>query len=239
MSKKLALGSLGAVVSAVLGSGLGASVASAGPENPSDTPHVVIAESEQLVPGDTLTDWRSFSDHLAVVTVTDQRKMKPSAAEVAAGEGLIPRIIHLRVDSIMWSRPEAPDPPTSFDANFDGWEFKGDQLTPLRLRGEPMLSVGKQYVMPIVRLAENDDSASGGWSPLGTGIIPYESGVLGLGDPLITTKADAGEVWRRYYKEPAADLSDALRHTAPYPAADDRVPVLQRAKDVYRSRVGR
>lgn len=236
MSKKFALGSLAIFASASLGATIGTNVASASPESAKDKPQVVTAQSEQLIPHDKLTDWRSFSDHLVVVTVTDERKLAPSAEEIAAGEGLIPRVIDLKIDSIIWSRPGAPDAPTSITINFDGWEFKGDKLVPLRSRGEPMLSVGKKYVTPIVKLAGYDSSANNGWSPLAPdAIIPYRSGVLGVGDPLITTRADASAVWRRYYKEPVTVLSQAIRHTAPYAAANDQVPVEQRVKDVYQA----
>jgi hypothetical protein len=184
------------------------------------SPRLIIAQSDQLLPSGSLTDWSSFADHLAVVTVTGERRLAPSADEVAAGEGYIPRVITLRIDSVLWSRTNAPQVPKAFETDLDGWSFKGSAETPLRVEGEPMMTVGQQYVMPIVYLQQSKTVEVPGWSPLAPdSIIPYQAGVLGQGDSLSAKQTEADTPRAQFTGRSAGDLSAALAHTAPYPAA--------------------
>jgi hypothetical protein len=183
------------------------------------SPKLIIAQSDQLLPSEALADWSSFADHLALVTVTSERKLSPSADEVAANEGYIPRVITLRIDSVLWSRQQAPTAPAGFDVDLDGWSFHGSTLTPLRLEGEPMMPVGKQYVMPIVYLRPSRRVQLAGWSPLSPdSIIPYEAGVLGRGDVVPNRQTTTRTPRAEFDGKSAGDLSAAVGRTPPYPA---------------------
>jgi hypothetical protein len=183
-------------------------------------PRLIIAKSDQLLPSESLTDWDSFADHLAVVTLTSERKLPPTPEEIAAGEGYIPRVITLRIDSVLWSRDQAPAAPAAFEIDLDGWSFQGATLTPIRLEGEPMMNVGSQYVMPIVYLQQSKVVQVPGWSPLAPdSIIPYQSDVLGRGDVVPGNKTTAGTPRAQFDGKSAGDLGAALENTAPYPAA--------------------
>ncbi len=186
-------------------------------------PKLIVAQSDQLLPSESLTDWSSFADHLAVVTVTSERKLTPTPDEVAAGEGYIPRAITLQVNSLLWSRAKAPAAPASFEIDLDGWMFHGATLTPLRLEGEPMMTVGKQYVMPIVYLQASKNVQVPGWSPLAPdSIIPFAGGVLGKGD--VTPGApDIGTPRAQFDGTSATSLSTALKNTAPYSAVANQM----------------
>jgi hypothetical protein len=195
----------------------GALVTDRGASHPR-APRLIIAQSDQLLPSESLVDWRSFSDHLALVTVTGERRLRPTAEELAANEGYIPRVITFRIDSVLWSRPQAPAAPDAFDIDLDGWSFHGSTLTPLRLEGEPMMTVGSQYVMPIVHLEQDATVLVPGWSPLAPdAIIPYQAGVLGRGD-VVPGGPAAGTPRAQFDGRPAGALGNALEHTAPYPA---------------------
>jgi hypothetical protein len=207
---------LGAVAASLA---LNALLSSSGPSHPR-APKLIIAQSDQLLPSTTLTDWSSFADHLAVVTVAGERKLAPSADEIAAGEGYIPRAITLRIDSVLWSRPGAPQAPKAFETDLDGWSFKGSAETPLRLEGEPLMAVGRQYVVPLVYLRPSKTVQVPGWSPLAPdSIIPYAGGVLGQGDSLSAKQTEAGTPRAQFTGRSAGELSAALARTAPYPAA--------------------
>src|SRR4051812_23307467 len=174
MRLKIMAGSIAAIAVAAASIALGALIARPSTTHP-PAPKLIIAQSDQLLPSESLADWRSFADHLALVTITSERKLPPTAEEIAADEGYIPRVVALRIDSILWSRPHAPAAPAEFQIDLDGWSFHGTTLTPLRLEGEPMMTVGKQYVMPIVRLVPSERVQIAGWSPLSPdSIIPYE-----------------------------------------------------------------
>jgi hypothetical protein len=219
MRLRIIAGAIAAVGVVAVSITLGAVISDRGASHP-HSPRIIIAQSDQLLPSESLADWSSFADHLALVTITSERKLQPSADEVAANEGYIPRVITLRIDSIMWSRPQAPAAPAAFEIDLDGWSFHGTVLTPLRLEGEPMMTVGKQYVMPIVHLQPSKQVQVAGWSPLSPdSIIPLGAGVLGRGDVVPGNQPTAGTPRGQFDGKSAGDLSAALRGTAPYPAA--------------------
>src|SRR3954465_15783843 len=104
MRLRILAGSIAAIAVSVA---LGALLSNRGTTHP-PAPRLIIAQSDQLLPSESLADWRSFADHLALVTITSERKLPPTAEEIAANEGYIPRVIALRIDSLLWSRPQAP-----------------------------------------------------------------------------------------------------------------------------------
>lgn len=204
-------------------------------------PPVIISDGEQLLPSETLTDWSTYSDHLVVVTVAGQRELAPTADEVRAGEGYIPRVIDLRVDKVLWSRKDAPGAPASFETDLDGWQFKGDRRTAIRLRGEPMMEVGKEYVLPIVHFDKTKTVPNAGWSALSPdSIFPYQGGTLGEGDviPSLQAKglATPSDARGPFFDKDPAELAAALKATPPDPAAADAMtlPPDERMRHAYK-----
>lgn len=201
----------------VIGIGTAVAVASVGSDS-QPRPRMIIAQSDQLLPSATLTDWRSFADHLVVVTVKSERRLSATAEERTAGEGYIPRVLDLQIDSTMWSRSGAPAPPGSFETELDGWSFSEDTVTPIRLEGEPMMDVGKQYIMPIVYLKVSKRIPIPGWSPLAPETIsPYDSGRLVQDQLLARMKAESDTPRGRFGGQEASALAAALRASRPYP----------------------
>lgn len=197
-----------------------------GKDHVSARPSVIISNGDQLLPSETLTDWSTYSDHLVVVTVAGQRELAPTPEEVAAGEGYIPRVISLDIDKVLWSRKDAPSAPASFETDLDGWQFNGDRRTAVRLRGEPMMEVGKQYVLPILYFDKTETVQNAGWSTLSpNSIFPYQEGTLGKGDviPSLQAKNLATPTDARgpFFDKDPAQLAAALQATPPDPAAAD------------------
>ncbi|WP_225844747.1 hypothetical protein [Streptomyces sp. HPF1205] len=181
-------------------------------------PKVVVADADALLPSDTATDWVTYSDHLAVVTITSERALPPSAEETAAGEGFIPRVVTAHVDQVLWSRPGAPTAPTTMDWDLDGWTFHGDERTPLRVDGEPSMAVGERYVVPITYLSPTTTVDEAGWEPLSSdSLLPDADNTVGAGakvygysgpqsDPAHTTDVK-DDAWGGTPEELAATLA--------------------------------
>jgi hypothetical protein len=113
-------------------------------------------------------------------TVTSEQALPASDEEIAAGEGFIPRVLGIHIDKVLWSRTGAPAAPTDFDTQLDGWDFHGDDRTPIRLEGEPAMAVGDTVVMPITYLSRTAVVNTAGWAPLSAdSILPYDGSVLG------------------------------------------------------------
>jgi hypothetical protein len=204
---------------------------------------VVVSAADQLLPSDTLTDWVTYGDHLVVVTVTGQRELAPTSEETAAGEGYIPRVISLRVDKVLWSRKQAPNAPSSFETDLDGWQFHGDQRKAVRLQGEPMMTVGKQYVLPIVYFSKTKRVPNAGWSALSpNSIFPYEAGILGKGDAIPSLQAKGADkpadARGPFFDKKPAQLVSALTSTSPDPATAGamKLPPDERAKYAHTHR---
>lgn len=195
-----------------------------GNDNTVPRPSVIISDGDQLLPSDTITDWVTYADQLVVVTVAGERKLAPTAEEKKAGEGYIPRVIDLRIDRVLWSRSGAPTAPASFETDLDGWQLKGDQRTAVRLKGEPMMVVGKEYVLPIVYFSKTKKVPNSGWSTLSPdSIFPYQSDTLGKGDVIPSLQAKGADTptdaRAPYFGKNASQLVAAMKATPPDPAA--------------------
>jgi hypothetical protein len=208
--------------------------------NGPDRPSVIVSHGDQLLPSDTLTDWTTYGDHFVIATVTDQRELAPTSEETKAGEGYIPRVINLRIDKVLWSREDAPKAPSSFETDLDGWQFHGDQRTPVRFQGEPMMKVGKQYALPILYFSKTKKVENAGWAVLSPDtIFPYQGGILGKGDVIPSLQAkDAAkptDVRGRFFNKKPAQLVAALESTPPDPAAAGamKLPPDQRSKQAH------
>ncbi|BCJ32222.1 hypothetical protein AB0I55_06455 [Actinocatenispora sera] len=187
-------------------------------------PAVLVSTGDQLLPSATLTDWVTYADQLVLATVARERRLAPTGEESQAGEGFVPRVIELRIDRVLWSRTGAPAAPASFETDLDGWQFHGTKRTPVRLRGEPMMSVGRQYVLPIVHLDRTKRVSVAGWCALSPdSIFPYRAGVLGRGDVIPSLRAQGRstptDARGPFYGRSPARLVAALDATRPDPAA--------------------
>jgi hypothetical protein len=108
----------------------------------------------------TLHDLRSFSDAVAIVRgVSERTPRPPDGPEGWAGR--IGRHVDVRVERVLWRRPNAPEPPRSFTFGDLGWTGTPKHRHPLKGCRETRLELGRRYLAPVVR-------DGGTWYPLFT-----------------------------------------------------------------------
>lgn len=200
-------------------------------------PRLIVAQTDQLLPSATKQDWVTYSDHLVLATMTGERRLAAGAEEQQAGEGFIPRVVTLRIDDLLWSRQGARPAPETVDLDLDGWRFKGETLTPVRMEGEPMLNAGGRYVLPLTYLEVTKTVSVPGWTALSAdAILPCQNGVIGEGDVVAGRHADAtgpdAAIRDTVWNQPLGSLIWALRSTAPDPAATMSLPPDERYQAV-------
>lgn len=133
---------------------------------PAESADIVQAETSNRFPEETLRDWRSYADHVVEFTVTGEEPMKPSAETTARGEGLIPRVITIRVNNTLWSADNAPKLPSTVRMTTAGWFLEEGTRKLLAYHGAPRVEVGRTYVSPLVFYDHRDNA---GWNPLTEG----------------------------------------------------------------------
>lgn len=152
----------------------------------------------------TAGDWVTYADHVLVVTVVDEIRDGPSQEEIDRGEGLIGRVVQLRVDKALWSAPDVPQPaPTVLNLQAAGWAFNTNErrgTAKFALEESSRLELGHTYVKAIEWVDDPcyDDPKRGSWEALGSGdTIPFDGGVLGAGEfeGRVQTLAEAKAKW--------------------------------------------
>jgi hypothetical protein len=151
---------------------------------------VVTGEGRNRTGSTTADDWATYADHVLVVTVADEVRHQASAGEIERGEGMIGRTVKLRVDKVLWSAPDAPQPaPAKLDLSAAGWVFNDEEGradgVKFVLRHSSRLDKGHTYVKAVEWIDDpcSDDPKRGSWAGLGSGdTIPYDKGVLGAGE---------------------------------------------------------
>lgn len=157
-----------------------------------DQREMIVVDGTPLFTDVGLISWVSFSDAVAVVTLTGERQF---GGAVESGESYVGRIIDVHVDEILW-QPAHSLAELAQDATIEmsvfGWSVRGDRLIPMAARDAPRLEVGGQYVMPLVAFAR-------GWGPMtATSPLPVASSSIAVAD---------AEAWRAQ-SPAAAELAD-------------------------------
>jgi hypothetical protein len=164
------------------------------------------AELDTTFTTDSLHDVRSFADALAIVRGT--REAIPPPPEGPEGwAGLIGRRVTVRVESVLWRRPHAPELPRRFRFSDLGWTGTLKNRLPLVGCGATRMKLGRRYLAPIVR-------DHGEWYPfLGTR--------LRLRGNLVVGGVDAGEAENSHQALAGRSVRSAARlvaETRPYRA---------------------
>jgi hypothetical protein len=149
-----------------------------------------MAQGDDRLPSTTATDWVTYADHVVVVSAVSERILPPTRTEIERGEGLLGRIVHLKVEDVLWSRDGAPAAPKNWDYNAVGVTFTDGDLDarrPVALRDQPRVERGHQYIMAIAweepRCSPGDARQPGQWMGLGEGSqLPFDGGVIGRGE---------------------------------------------------------
>jgi len=199
---------------------------------------VVMSEGSDRTASRTASDWATYADHVMVVTVVGEIRQPASKKEIERGKGLVGRTVKLRVDKVLWSAPDAPQPaPTSLNLSAAGWIFNNHNGAvgerKIALRDASRLEEGHTYIKAVEWMDDPcfDDAKRGTWEGLGSGdTIPFDAGVLGTGEfeGRAQTLDQLGAKWRvnateahtlrgQIAGEPAAALVADLKAAAPRP----------------------
>ncbi|GIE74690.1 hypothetical protein Aph02nite_06400 [Actinoplanes philippinensis] len=150
---------------------------------------VVLSEGSDRTASRSAGNWATYADHVLVVTVVGETRHPVLKKEAERGEGLIARTVSLRVDNVLWSAPDAPQPaPTEVKLAAAGWLFNnhsGPVETKIAIRDSARLEVGHTYIKALEWIDDpcSGDPEKGSWEGLGSGdTIPYDTGVPGAGE---------------------------------------------------------
>lgn len=169
----------------------------------------------------TLSDWVSFADSVAYVTVVGEAQTELSSEENERGEGaMIGRILTVTVDDVVWQHPQAPAAPDRFEFVTFGWSLHNGTTIPFISEETPWrIDVGGRYLMAIVKWPR--EGLRGGWGTINSEmILPVENGRVVTVDkgertnPRLLTAADELAGLDR------AGVAAALTAAVPNPVAE-------------------
>jgi hypothetical protein len=188
---------------------------------------VMLGEAVDLLPSETLRDWVSFADDLAVVSVAAERELPPPpGADPRLDEDYIGREVTLQVERTLWHRPGGPSVGDDFDMVVWGWTERSGTRRPFAVLGGARMEVGRRYLLPVTKI-------EGEWTPLGSGTI------LTLEGDTVTSDVPGNKpepVAAAMKGRSLADARRAVNSAAPYPLAakNAEVPAVERWKLVSR-----
>lgn len=169
-------------------------------------------------------DWVTNSDQVLVATVVREVKPELSQEEIQLRGGMIDRTVHLRVDRLLWSAPDSPQPaPSEVTAPAAGFLSNEGIEQKFAIEDSSRLEVGHAYVLALEWLDDPcfEDPKLGQWAGLGSGgTIPFDAGVLGVGEFEGRTIAQ---------DEAVAVLGDGIRGQVVGKSADALIELLQTA----------
>jgi hypothetical protein len=150
----------------------------------------IAAELDDRYPSTSASDWVTYADFAAVVTVAAEESGSPNDEELERGEGDIDRAVVFSVDSVVWQKEGASAAPTDLEYAALGWQFGGgdaEARRPMISEDRPRLEVGETYVMAFAwqpRVCyEGDGVIPGHWNGLGYGsVLPYADETVGVGE---------------------------------------------------------
>lgn len=220
---------------AVLAVGLGGYLVYSLTEDSSEVATTVAAESP--FPAESTRDWASFADHLVVGHVV---KVQPLPVDTDDGEsdrGFQLRTVSLTVDSILWSRSEAPKLADRVEWVTLGWNIRDGERVEVNFEATPRLEVGSRFMLPLVQLPATDEEPVR-WSPLSPSAVLLVND-HGLDDGNGTAPPN-GDTWvhRDFLSAEPGDVAEVLAKTEPYPAAAQHMSddALTRVELVEKSR---
>jgi hypothetical protein len=164
-------------------------------------------------PSETLRDWVSYADHVAVYTVVAEHEIPPPQEEIDRGEGLVGRDVTLHIDRTLWSAAGAPPLPDEIHMTALGWVLQDGERHALVEDGAPRVAVGERYLAPLVRVEDDPDNPE--WWPLG---IPAQM-PLGTDDTVGETNGWSNALAARLRGRSVNAIRDAVTAENPDPLA--------------------
>jgi hypothetical protein len=174
---------IGAVVTAfvVAVTAWGSMIHPASVHHANETSGPVLTDTLELLPSATLTDWATYGDVLAQVTIHNTVVLPASDGDTE--QAYLPRGMVLDVDKILWRRAssDASALPAQLHVQLDGWT--GAHRRPIQPSTEPHMAVGHSYLVLLTHLVPSKHVLVEQWAPTGLkAIIPFQSGVLNVSD---------------------------------------------------------
>lgn len=121
---------------------------------------VVVGSGDARYPYDTVSDWKSYADAVAVVTVESVKVMPLDAEDAKFGSGLQERRITVSVDELLWKYPKAPSPGKSIQFVGLPYVVRDGKVLESRMGIAPWMNVGEQFLVPLLRPTGED------WIPI-------------------------------------------------------------------------
>ncbi|HEV7846939.1 MAG TPA: hypothetical protein VGO83_11830, partial [Thermoleophilaceae bacterium] len=157
------------------------------------------SESDTSYTTGTLHDLRSFSDAVAIVRgVSERTPPPPDGPEGWAG--LIARDVDVRVERVLWRRPNAPEPPRSFTFGDLGWTGTLKHRKPWKGCRDTRMELGRRYLAPVVR-------HNGTW-------YPFFTTRMRLRGNLVVGGVDLGEPENSHRALQGRTIAEAVRAIA-------------------------
>lgn len=153
------------------------------------THNIQLAAAADRLPNETATEWTTYADYVAVVTVSAQHELPPTDTELSQGQGLILRSITVDGGNVLWSKPAARDLPNTLEQIAFGWKFgNGDvqDREKVGVNGASRMEVGHTYIMALQwtdARCSPGDKVPAGWRGLGSAsTLPYDNQIVGQGE---------------------------------------------------------
>lgn len=190
---------------------------------------VPFVAAEDVRPSQTISDWVTYADYVAVVTVQTDKLREPTKAEVQRGEGDMLRDLTLSIDTVLWTNPVGTTKlPATIDWEAIGSAFSdgGKVTTQLAIRNAPRMELGHTYVLALYRHAQvcsEGDEREAFWDGLGgEGILPYDEQSIGEGESqgvsqgIANAKTQTGTIESEFAGRDAKTLADSLMTAKPH-----------------------
>lgn len=198
-----------ALLAAAAAAGCGGSGPAPSAAAPPKAPAVVLAEGVYALPSDTLQDWVSYANQVAVVRVASAEEIPVDEGLTGSGEWTTNRRAVLHVEEVLWrgqgQRPAADE----VAVVVSGFVHKNGEVVPLLMHGEARLEVGERYVVPL--LLQDAE-----WRIPGTSATPLVDGEV---QPAQGQENSAAAEFRGHTP---AEVKRRLERTRPDPAAARR-----------------
>lgn len=158
-------------------------------------------DSLETLPFESLRDWRSYADLVAVVEVIEERSAPdPAASAVPLSDPL--RYVTLSFDHVLWTRRS--DLPAHVEILTTGWRATEKGLVEVAPADGARLDVGRRYVVGLIL-----DEKPGAMTA--SSVLPLDGDVIGPVAPGPFAASLVGLT--------VDELEDRILATKPHPAA--------------------